>query len=224
MSTGILSNTLSTVRTHGFKAAGFTVLGMGLFLGGCNNSLKAENEELRTENATLKEQVNTCDSEKSSISTQLSSLQGENMRLQSELSMAKTTTTYPPFERDGSTGGRKLLFHPEETFTIAGDTLFSSGSATLKADSRRSIDALLPQIKRASAVRVVGHTDSDPIVKAKDKFPTNQALSKARADAVRSYLVSKGISSSRISTVGKGASEPKGTKKDSRRVEIVVAE
>jgi chemotaxis protein MotB len=71
-------------------------------------------------------------------------------------------------------------------------------------------------------VRVEGYTDSDPLVKTKAKWGSNEGLSEARAESVRAYLISKGISSGRVSAVGMGAAKPKATKKDSRRVEIVV--
>ena len=51
-------------------------------------------------------------------------------------------------------------------------------------------------------VRVVGH--SDPT----GPKAMNESLSKRRAQAVKSYLVSRGIDSSRIQTAGKGGSEP----------------
>jgi outer membrane protein OmpA-like peptidoglycan-associated protein len=51
-------------------------------------------------------------------------------------------------------------------------------------------------------VSVEGHTDSI----GSDEY--NQRLSERRAQAVKQYLVSKGIASSRLSTVGKGELEP----------------
>lgn len=51
-------------------------------------------------------------------------------------------------------------------------------------------------------VRVAGHTDSI----GTDEY--NQRLSERRAQAVKQYLVSKGIASSRLSTEGRGEQEP----------------
>ena len=51
-------------------------------------------------------------------------------------------------------------------------------------------------------MRIEGHTDSI----GSDSY--NQALSERRAQAVKAYLVSKGISATRLSTEGKGESEP----------------
>ncbi len=224
MSTGILSNRLSFVRRHGFKAVGLAVLGMGIMLGGCNNKLKAENEELRSENAKLTDKLSGADSEKTAIASQLTTLQNDNSRLQSELIAKSNTTNRPFYPGDDEGGGRKIGKKPssEKVLEISGDVLFASGQATLKPDAKQELNKLLPQIKSASTVRIEGHTDSDPIKKA--HFASNQALSKARADAVRDYLVSKGVSRSVVTTIGKGATEPKATKKESRRVDIVIAE
>jgi outer membrane protein OmpA-like peptidoglycan-associated protein len=52
-------------------------------------------------------------------------------------------------------------------------------------------------------IRIIGHTDDV----GKDDY--NQRLSQARAEAVVSYLVSKGIEKERLTAVGYGESEPK---------------
>jgi outer membrane protein OmpA-like peptidoglycan-associated protein len=44
----------------------------------------------------------------------------------------------------------------------------------------------------------------------------------ARAEAVRPYLVSKGVSKDRIEAIGYGAAKPKKTEAASRRVDVVV--
>ena len=68
----------------------------------------------------------------------------------------------------------------------------------------------------------VGHTDSV----GSDAY--NQKLSVRRADAVKAYLVSKGIEKNRIYTEGKGESQPVADNKTkegrakNRRVEIEV--
>jgi outer membrane protein OmpA-like peptidoglycan-associated protein len=240
MSTGTFSNRFSFVGRHGFKALGLAVLSAGLFLGGCNGKLKDENEALRTENATIKEKLTSTETTNATLATTVEQTKAEKDRLAAEnatlaarASQAPMGTTYQNSdqgwqnnpgpsgrrERGGSGNGGG-----DNRFTIAGDALFGPGSASLKGDAKKSIDGLLPQIKSAHSVKIEGYTDSDPIRSAKAKYPTNAALSKARADAVKSYLVSRGVSSSKITTVGKGSSDPKSTKKESRRVEIVVAE
>lgn len=209
------------------KLLGVAVLGFGLVLGGCNNKLKEENSALREEKAQLNERVAQAESEKQAAAAQLSQLQSENQTLKTQLASTPapvpggggggfegTTTT----RRTPGTGGARGVDH----ITISSDVLFASGSATLKTEARRELDKYMSKFRNASSIKIEGHTDSDPI--RKSKWGSNQALSKGRADAVRDYLVSRGISSSKIDTVGRGSSDPKRTKKDSRRVEISVAD
>lgn len=207
----------------GARLLGLGVLAAGLVLGGCNNKLKEENESLKTEAAELREKVNSVDSEKAALAAQTQSLQQQNSQLQSELASARTAPAAPGWNppTDGTVRG-PVRESRERMIEISSDVLFGSGSATLKPDARKELDKYLSRLKSASTIRIEGHTDSDPIKKS--KWGSNQALSKARADAVKTYIVSRGVSSSKIDTVGKGASEPKGSKSASRRVDIVLAE
>ena len=240
MSTGILSNPpirMSFVPRHGLAAMGVAILSAGLFLGGCNGKLKDENQALRDQNAEFKEKLTSTEGEKAALATQLQQVQTEKDRMASEVAAARAQPQAYQAQgmqtRDNngdggwsgnskSSGRNSRAADSERRIVIAGDTLFGSGSATLKPTAKKSLDALLPQVKSAHNVTVEGFTDSDPVTKS--HWKSNTALSKARAEAVTTYLVSKGVSKSKISSVGKGASEPKGSKAESRRVEIVVAE
>ena len=66
-----------------------------------------------------------------------------------------------------------------------------------------------------------GHTDSDPI--RKSGFKSNHHLGFERGWAVYEYLVNRGESQSRLSS-SYGPNSPLDSKKESRRVEIVVAD
>jgi OOP family OmpA-OmpF porin len=78
-----------------------------------------------------------------------------------------------------------------------------TGSAVTAA-GKAKLDDLVSKIKGIAleVVIAVGHTDSSG-----DKA-RNQRLSVQRAEAVKAYLVSKGIERNRIYTEGKGASQP----------------
>jgi outer membrane protein OmpA-like peptidoglycan-associated protein len=106
---------------------------------------------------------------------------------------------------------------------VAGDVAFGPGQATLTAAGKRELDQIARDINRKHSgqrVRVEGYTDTDPV--RRSKWGSNEALSQARADSVEKYLISKGVSNSRITAVGMGAKNPKATKASSRRVEIVI--
>ncbi len=108
--------------------------------------------------------------------------------------------------------------------TYAADAFFDSGKSVLKADGKAKLDDLTSKVKAINleVIIAVGHTDSD----ASDAY--NQALSVRRAEAVKAYLVSKGIEKNRVYTEGKGEKQPvadnktKEGKAKNRRVEIEV--
>src|SRR5882724_309206 len=126
-------------------------------------------------------------------------------------------------------GNGQLITRSKETgllgATIAGAVLFGSGSDLIKREAKKTLDKIASEIKASysgDSIRVEGYTDSDPLVKTKAKWGTNEKLSQARAEAVRKYLVSKGIKANNVEAMGYGASKPKASKAESRRVEIVV--
>lgn len=190
-------------------------------LTGCNNVSKDKYNALQQENTDLHAKVTELQTSNREKDIQLSGLQ-------TELTTARATpapapqpliTTMQPMD-DGRTARRSSR---NETLEIAGDVAFLSGSATLTSAAKKELDSFASKLKNTYAgrsIRVEGHTDSKPITKS--KWSSNEALSQARAEAVRSYLVSKGISSGRIEAVGYGASKPKSTPAASRRVDVVV--
>ncbi len=105
---------------------------------------------------------------------------------------------------------------------------FSSGSKKLSPEGQ-SLLVRLGRFLRSrfpgKRIYVEGHTDSDPIRKAKG-FRSNRHLSAERADAVATFLIKKAkVPESRIVIVGFGPNEPisRTNKALNRRVEIVVA-
>jgi OmpA-OmpF porin, OOP family len=81
---------------------------------------------------------------------------------------------------------------------------FEAGSSVLRPAGRSILDEMAATLLKFGnkKVEVIGHTDSQG---ARD---TNVVLSLARADAVRSYLASKGVAPSLITTSGSGPDRP----------------
>jgi OmpA-OmpF porin, OOP family len=88
--------------------------------------------------------------------------------------------------------------------TYAADAFFASNSAVLKAAGKAKLDDLVDKVKgiNLEVIVAVGHTDS------KGTDASNQKLSVRRAEAVKAYLVSKGIEKNRVYTEGKGSKQP----------------
>jgi OOP family OmpA-OmpF porin len=90
--------------------------------------------------------------------------------------------------------------------TIQSEMLFGFDKSSVKPEGKVALDEQVvgkmqanPQVE---LLLITGHTDRI----GSDQY--NQKLSERRADAVKEYLVSKGIEASRLHSVGKGESEP----------------
>lgn len=108
--------------------------------------------------------------------------------------------------------------------TYAADAFFDFDKSVLKPEGKAKLDDLVGKVKgiNLEVVIAVGHTDSI----GTDAY--NQKLSVRRSEAVKAYLVSKGIEKNRVYTEGKGEKQPvadnktKEGRSKNRRVEIEV--
>ena len=108
--------------------------------------------------------------------------------------------------------------------TFSADAFFDFDKSVLKPEGKAKLDDLASKVKgiNLEVVIAVGHTDSV----GSDAY--NQKLSVRRAEAVKAYLVSKGIEKNRVYTEGKGEKQPiadnktKEGRAKNRRVEIEV--
>lgn len=209
-------------------AATLAVVASGLT--GCNQGLKAEHDRLYNENlglrddvAQLNEALDACEQQRSDLLNELSQARIENRDLLGQLQEKPAA----PEQTDTGFGGIQGVgseFRPGEVAAIVeGDVLFDSGQVTLKAASKSALDRIASVLNSrysGRAIRVEGHTDSDPIKKS--KWVTNDRLSCERAMAVKEYLQSRGVAADRLYVAGFGSTRPAGSKAKSRRVEIVV--
>jgi OOP family OmpA-OmpF porin len=109
-----------------------------------------------------------------------------------------------------------------QAVVIQADALFDFDKSVLRPDGRQSIDDAVAKLRGVDLEMVIatGHTDSI----GSDAY--NQRLSERRAAAVKAYLESKGIPASKITTIGKGESQPVATnrtaegRQKNRRVDI----
>ncbi|MET3132210.1 OOP family OmpA-OmpF porin [Oxalobacteraceae bacterium GrIS 1.11] len=111
-----------------------------------------------------------------------------------------------------------------EKVSFAADAFFDFDKAVLKPEGKSKLDEMTSKLGdiNLEVIIAVGHTDSV----GTDAY--NQKLSIRRAEAVKAYLVSKGIETNRVYTEGKGEKQPVADNKSAagraknRRVEIEV--
>jgi len=128
---------------------------------------------------------------------------------------------------DGAVAAPKAAAAPvaaASKVTYAADAFFDFDKSVVKPAGKAKLDDLVAKVKgiNLEVIIAVGHTDSI----GSDAY--NQKLSVRRAEAVKAYLVSKGIEKNRIYTEGKGEKQPVADNKTkegrakNRRVEIEV--
>lgn len=132
------------------------------------------------------------------------------LRIQNELSRIASTRSEP----------RGLIV------TLNGGILFDTGKSALKPGAKSTLSKIAKQLQTDPSLKIAveGHTDNV------GSTATNQSLSEKRANAVRDYLVSAGISGDHITADGKGEESPIATNKtaagrqQNRRVELVITQ
>jgi OOP family OmpA-OmpF porin len=106
-----------------------------------------------------------------------------------------------------------------QKITFQADALFDFDKAVLKATGRAKLNDLASKIGSVNLEVVVATGYTDRI--GSDRY--NDRLSMRRAQAVKAYLVSKGIPSNRIYTEGKGKRNPVVTSCNQRNHKALIA-
>lgn len=139
-------------------------------------------------------------------------------RLEAEKKLAATLKQLEEFSKI-SQESRGLVI------TLSGQVLFKSGQSNLMPIAKtrlRSVAKALLEMDKSKQIVIEGHTDS------KGSSSRNRDLSERRAESVRTFLISEGLPSNRVSAIGKGEDEPIASNRtaegraNNRRVEIVV--
>lgn len=110
-----------------------------------------------------------------------------------------STTISPPVDTVQLTVEEQILFTPLDVYFVSGQSgiLHTAAVDTFLVTAKRYL-AKYPE----KQLLITGHTDGDG---AEEK---NQVLSEARAEKVKSLLVTEGIKANQMSTEGKGEKEP----------------
>jgi outer membrane protein OmpA-like peptidoglycan-associated protein len=98
----------------------------------------------------------------------------------------------------------RALQRPVDAELHQGTLEFSTGKAALDPRGQAVLDRLTTLLKEnpEARVEIVGHTD------AVGTSASNQALSEARAEAVKRYLIDHGVSAERLTARGEGEDQP----------------
>jgi len=115
--------------------------------------------------------------------------------------------------------------------TLVNEVMFPEGGYQLTTSGKEVLASIAPTLAGLKGQQIVvqGFTDNVPIEgELKLKYPTNLALSSARADNVATYLTIKGVPNSIISAQGFGEQRPvapndsPADRAKNRRVEIII--
>lgn len=110
---------------------------------------------------------------------------------------------------------------------LEGEVFFDSGKATIKKSAEATLTKVGQVLKQSGvALRIDGHTDSQPIQKS--GWKSNHDLAAARALAVFNFFRDEGISEDKMHIVAYGPNKPKASndtaegRRQNRRVEILL--
>jgi outer membrane protein OmpA-like peptidoglycan-associated protein len=118
--------------------------------------------------------------------------------------------------------GCQVLFQPTKKTLILEGVTFETGKSTLTPESETILNGVAESLVANDSIRVqvTGHTDNT------GSLALNRRLSRARADAVRTYLISRGVAEDRLTARGFGPDQPIASNKtaegraQNRRVEL----
>lgn len=126
-------------------------------------------------------------------------------------------------DQAGTISGDEKNCCPSEEVTQLEGVYFETNKADLTPESRSALDKAASNLAlcEGQSFEIAGHTDA----RASESY--NLSLSQARAEAVRSYLINKGVNPSQLAAKGYGETQPLNRNtndeealKENRRVEL----
>jgi outer membrane protein OmpA-like peptidoglycan-associated protein len=179
---------------------------------------EAESRALEIERTKGKAEALALQAEKSKQEAEAKAMEAEKARLQTEQALAQR------MQLEKEIAELKAKQTDRGIVLTLGDILFETGKADLMPGAMFTIDKLVEFLNKYPNRNVIieGHTDSI------GSETYNLGLSQRRADAVRTALLSKGISTQRIATKGYGKKYPVASnstpagRQQNRRVEIII--
>ncbi len=191
----------------------------------------AELTSLREEKVLMNQRIDELQRENEGLDSKYAISEGENARLIDERSRLEDAQRSME-ERLRGTGVSVKIKEGHISVVLPSSVLFNSGQITLKKAAKGSLSKvcrILEQDFPNEAIRVEGHTDTDPIKRTKQLYKSNWELSAVRAATVLHYLIDNcHLDPNKLYLAGFGEFQPvasnknKSGKKKNRRVEIVV--
>jgi outer membrane protein OmpA-like peptidoglycan-associated protein len=190
-----------------------------------------EADAARIDAATARDQTSLARDETSRAraATVRANAEAEAARRSAETARSSAANTATLAARDADEYQRRIhALEAEQTerglVLTLGDILFATDSATLYSGTNARLDRLIEFLHDFPTRQLIieGHTDNI------GSSAYNQALSRKRADAVRSYLVEHGIESRLLIATGIGMQRPVASnatasgRQQNRRVEIII--
>ena len=180
----------------------------------------AEAGEARVSEAHSRQEVARAQEDRNKILMDARSREAQNAQAQSQSAQAQLASAQQQLaDLQAKKTDRGMV-------VTLGDVLFDTGQATLKPGANLALNRLAIFLSANPQTKIIveGHTDS----RGSDEY--NEVLSERRARAVATELMSRGISTDQLQTLGRGKGYPVASndtpegRQRNRRVEIVFSD
>lgn len=232
---------LTTFGLGGCNAGGNNLLEANRALQERVTTLQAENESLNNTNQRLQAALAARDKALSDLQMQMSMLANSGGGMDAkykELLDRFNSLRFGSLDPETDAALRELAAqHPDlieyvpelGLLRFKSDVTFGSGSDVVNSSAKPTLRQLASILNGPAAgydIKVQGHTDSQPVVRARAAHPTNMHLSAHRAISVRNELVGMSVAAQRFEVAGRGEFDPlvqntaNGNTPRNRRVEV----